>query len=1026
MCSDKLGGPLVSATSRHTMTQQIDESLYSRQLYVLGHEAMKQMLESNVLILGLRGLGVEIAKNVALAGVKSITLYDPAPVAVEDLSTQFFLRQEDIGRPRAAATATRLAELNTYVPVQVLEEQELSRDVLTRYRVVVVTGATVEEQLKLNDMTHGTGTHFIAADTRGLFGSVFVDLGPHFVCRDINGEPALSGMVVSIAKDGQGLVTTLDETRHGLSDGDYVTFTEIQGMTELNGTEPRRVTVHGPYTFSIGDTSNLSPYTGGGIFKQVKQPETISFRSLRDSLAEPACVISDFAKIDRPPLLHVAFQALSAYESANGCPRPRNAEDAAKVVEHARSIFAAQGNNEPGELAEKLVHELALQAAGDLSPMVAFIGGFTAQEVLKACTGKFRPLEQFLYVDTLEALPDNIAEQPESEFAPTGTRYDGQIAVFGRKFQEQIANAREFLVGSGAIGCEMLKNWSMMGLGSGPEGHIYVTDMDTIERSNLNRQFLFRTQDVGSFKSDTAARVVADMNPDLKGKISSFQNRVGPETEDIYGDEFFSRLTGVTNALDNVSARQYVDRRCVYYRRPLLESGTLGTKANTQVVVPDLTESYSSSQDPPEKTIPVCTLKNFPNQIEHTIQWAREQFDEMFVRPAENVNQYLSQPDYLGSLAQAGDASRASQIAQIKSYLVDERPQTFEACVVWARLQFEEQYANAIKQLLFSLPPDAVTSTGQPFWSGPKRQPTPLKFDVHDPVHLAYVITAANLHAENYGLRGSTDTAYFERVLAQVKVPEFTPRSNVRVQTNDNEPVSNAAAEDSAAIDELAAALPVPASLAGYRMQPLDFEKDDDSNGHIDFVTAASNLRALNYAITPVDRHTTKGIAGKIIPAIATTTALATGLVNLEMYKLIDHKTDIEKYSNAFVNLALPFIAFSDPIAAPKQRFNGTEWTLWSRFEVPENLLLRDFLAYFKEHHQLTITMLSCNVSMLFSDFMPAKKREERLGMRMSELVETVSKTQIPPHVTHLLMEIMADDANGEDVEVPFVVVRIR
>lgn len=60
MCPDILGGPLVSATSRHTMTQQIDESLYSRQLYVLGHEAMKQMLESNILILGLRGLGVEI------------------------------------------------------------------------------------------------------------------------------------------------------------------------------------------------------------------------------------------------------------------------------------------------------------------------------------------------------------------------------------------------------------------------------------------------------------------------------------------------------------------------------------------------------------------------------------------------------------------------------------------------------------------------------------------------------------------------------------------------------------------------------------------------------------------------------------------------------------------------------------------------------------------------------------------------------------------------------------------------------
>lgn len=63
-----------------------------------------------------------------------------------------------------------------------------------------------------------------------------------------------------------------------------------------------------------------------------------------------------------------------------------------------------------------------------------------------------------------------------------------------------------------------------------------------------------------------------------------------------------------------------MDRRCVYYRKPLLESGTLGTKCNVQVVLPSMTESYSSSQDPPEKSIPICTLKNFPNAIEHTLQ----------------------------------------------------------------------------------------------------------------------------------------------------------------------------------------------------------------------------------------------------------------------------------------------------------------------------------------------------------------------------------------------------------------------
>jgi ubiquitin-activating enzyme E1 len=100
-------------------TAEIDESLYSRQLYVLGHEAMKRMSASNVLIVGLKGLGVEIAKNIALAGVKSLTLYDPTPAAIADLSSQFFLRPADVGKPRDVVTAPRVAELNAYTPVHI-------------------------------------------------------------------------------------------------------------------------------------------------------------------------------------------------------------------------------------------------------------------------------------------------------------------------------------------------------------------------------------------------------------------------------------------------------------------------------------------------------------------------------------------------------------------------------------------------------------------------------------------------------------------------------------------------------------------------------------------------------------------------------------------------------------------------------------------------------------------------------------------------------------------------------------------
>lgn len=132
-----------------------------------------------------------------------------------------------------------------------------------------------------------------------------------------------------------------------------------------------------------------------------------------------------------------------------------------------------------------------------------------------------------------------------------------------------------FIVGAGAIGCELLKNFAMMGVGCG-SGEIVVTDMDLIEKSNLNRQFLFRTNDVSSPKSRTAARAVKAMNNELN--IVHHENKVCAETEKIYSEFFFDKIDGVANALDNVDARLFVDRKCVIYRKPLIDSGTLGGK----------------------------------------------------------------------------------------------------------------------------------------------------------------------------------------------------------------------------------------------------------------------------------------------------------------------------------------------------------------------------------------------------------------------------------------------------------------
>uniref|UniRef100_A0A8C6MRW1 Ubiquitin-like modifier-activating enzyme 1 n=1 Tax=Mus spicilegus TaxID=10103 RepID=A0A8C6MRW1_MUSSI len=596
----------------------IDESLYSRQLYVLGHEAMKMLQTSSVLVSGLRGLGVEIAKNIILGGVKAVTLHDQETTQWADLSSQFYLREEDIGKNRAEVSQPRLAELNSYVPVTAYTGP-LVEDFLSSFQVVVLTNSPLEAQLRVGEFCHSRGIKLVVADTRGLFGQLFCDFGEEMVLTDSNGEQPLSAMV---SMDNPGVVTCLDEARHGFETGDFVSFSEVQGMIQLNGCQPMEIKVLGPYTFSICDTSNFSDYIRGGIVSQVKVPKKISFKSLPASLVEPDFVMTDFAKYSRPAQLHIGFQALHQFcaHLINPClfPLPYQ-EDATELVGLAQAVNARSPPSvQQNSLDEDLIRKLAYVAAGDLAPINAFIGGLAAQEVMKACSGKFMPIMQWLYFDALECLPEDKEALTEEKCLPRQNRYDGQVAVFGSDFQEKLSKQKYFLVGAGAIGCELLKNFAMIGLGCGEGGEVVVTDMDTIEKSNLNRQFLFRPWDVTKLKSDTAAAAVRQMNPYIQ--VTSHQNRVGPDTERIYDDDFFQNLDGVANALDNIDARMYMDRRCVYYRKPLLESGTLGTKGNVQVVIPFLTESYSSSQDPPEKSIPICTLKNFPNAIEHTLQ----------------------------------------------------------------------------------------------------------------------------------------------------------------------------------------------------------------------------------------------------------------------------------------------------------------------------------------------------------------------------------------------------------------------
>lgn len=995
--------------STENRSTDIDVSLYSRQLYVLGHDAMKSMSQSNVLIYGLNGLGTEIAKNVILSGVKSVGLYDTKVATIDDLSSHFYLQKNNFGQNRADACRNSLSELNSYVDVKTVTGN-LDINILKQYTVLITTDVPISTQTYLNNLCRECQVKYIHAETRGVFGKIFCDFGSEFIVNDVNGEPSINLAIESIRpgldEENTFIITCVDP--HELECNDHVEFDEIDGLTNLNNRE-FQIKVVSMTEFSIHLDNCTGTYNKGGMVRSIKKPVIMNFKTLEESLSNPDYLVIDWLNMDRAAVMHSAFNALSKYELETGkVPKSHNKNDVDNFVKLAMDTF---GEDFP-EQEKKTLEIFSNNASGQLVAVNSVIGGFAAQEVLKACSGKFSPIKQFLYYDSIDSLA--LENFDEDEYEALNSKYSSQISVFGKEFQKKILEANAFIVGAGAIGCELLKNFVMTGVGCSANGLISITDMDTIEKSNLNRQFLFRSRDIGNSKSSSAARAASIMNPNAN--IVSHENKVGPETDHVYNEEFFSSLQFVANALDNVQARRYVDSLCVIHGKPLLESGTLGTKGNTQVVVPHLTESYGSTNDPPEKSIPLCTLKNFPANIDHTIQYARDRFEGYFVNAPLNAMEYIKNPEKVKNLS---PSELAPIYDDVMFVLKDGFVTNYDECIQFAYKMFLQEYHNQIAQLLYQFPSDHTTGQNVPFWTGTKRCPTVTEFDADDANHMGYILAFAKLWADVYGIAVVDDLDNIKKVINNAAPEKFVVNTEMVISANEKEEQERV--KNKVIVEKDVSDLPDDTLFLNLRLNSLEFEKDDDSNGHIDFVTIASNLRASNYKIDHADKHKTKGIAGKIIPAIATTTSIVAGLVTLEMFKLLHSHKKIEQYRSTTLNLALPFMTYMEPMPVSKYKIGTNEYSLWDSLTIKGDRTVGELKETLEKMTGFEVEMILYGDKIIDSFANNPSYREKRHKMMVSDVLKQLLNDDIKVPMVKLAISLECDDDDEEEAEAPDV-----
>lgn len=210
---------------------------------------MGKLIKLKVLIVGMRGLGVECAKNLILAGPASVVIYDPTIVSINDLGANFYLRESHVGKlSRAAASVGQLQELNPYVKVSVLDQLKLEDHL--NFNVVCYTENIngIANLIETNKLCRQNKVGFILSETMGLTGYAFVDYGDSHAVFDHNGEPDEQFIIDAITNEEQAVVRVRADTRHSFEEGDFVKFVEVEGMTEINKLEPLEITrVMGPY-----------------------------------------------------------------------------------------------------------------------------------------------------------------------------------------------------------------------------------------------------------------------------------------------------------------------------------------------------------------------------------------------------------------------------------------------------------------------------------------------------------------------------------------------------------------------------------------------------------------------------------------------------------------------------------------------------------------------------------------------------------------------------------------------------------
>ena len=921
------------------------DSLYSRQVGTIGKNAMAKLLKLKILIIGCDTIGVECAKSLALMGIKKLYLYDNT---IYNRNYYGRLIYKTGAKKKLSVLCKEFLKiLNPQLEVEILSS--LDKKQIKGFRekkeldgIVQTTNNAIE---KVENFSIELDIPYILGVNNALMGYVFVNFNKWTV-YDPDGENLVSGYIDGVITEDSHIILELSDIKKLPNSNLFVLASDNKAF-ELESSDIKivkdKIMNKSKLVIKIKNTPEIDEFLNTNtniLYNEKKNKVEYSHRKFSEQDKDNYQYIKLNSSFERNDELYKNYRKFLKSNLTSDYPF--------KEIENINTKFYILGT---------------------------IIGNILASEVMKI-TGKYTPLNQ-------DILFDYTGLDSSNKYFSNNKFYDTH-RILDRDLLKIMKKQSIFMIGCGALGCEISKNLGMLGFSTFKRSSLTITDMDTIELSNLNRQFLYQQEDIGKLKSEVLKSKLDKYCPDIQ--VTSFNREVGNTSRKIFNKSFWKENDLIINALDNVEARKYVDSKCVLHDKPLFESGTLGQKANTQVIIPYKTATYSEIRDPEDDSIPMCTIRNFPNKIEHCVEWSLDIFNKILTESINDLEKLENLDRYTSELRSLNNDSiyleRLTNLITLHQFLENIEKQKcknteldFTYFIKYGIYIYKKYYYKPILNILTTYPENLTNKDGTSFWSGKKLKPILNDVDKLDKKYFRSI-----LNLIDNSLVKDFDT-WLDKIDLGKLLTSLLLKNNVTANKLIIDEQNDKTKE---IIDENELE---KAKLTVIKLKQLDTKYssivyDKDIESHIDMMVILVNLRANSYKIPISDKIKIKIISGKIIPALSTTTSVIAGFVVLDILKHLSNNK--LKYTEVNINLGInnysvynamkPGVTHNNmfsPEYNMKIKTIPVDFNTWSKIKISGKrdlvTTIKELVNYLDNTFEIKPDMIMCGNSIIYN-----------------------------------------------------------